>query len=117
LTGSTAANVLSGGAGDDTINYAAGGGADTIDGGADSDTLAITGGAGDDSINVVLTAGVVGGLAGGTVANVEHVTLALAGGADTLDYTGTTAAVTVNLSTSSATGFDSISGVENVTGG
>ena len=37
---------------------------------------------------------------------------------DTLDYTGTTSSVTVNLGTPGATGgFASIAGIENVTGG
>ena len=40
-----------------------------------------------------------------------------AGGIDTLDYTGTTSAVTVNLGTPSAPGFTSVAGIENVTGG
>lgn len=40
-----------------------------------------------------------------------------AGNADTLSYAGTTASLTVNLLQSNATGFTSIAGVENVTGG
>ena len=39
------------------------------------------------------------------------------GGIDTLDYTGTTSAVTVNLGTPSAPGFTSVAEIENVTGG
>ena len=38
-------------------------------------------------------------------------------GTDTLDYTGTTSAVTVNLAAGTATGFASAAGFENVTGG
>ena len=43
----------------------------------------------------------------------------MAGGTDTLSYgtTTTTAAVTVNLTTNVASGFATIAGVENVTGG
>ena len=55
-----------------------------------------------------------------TPTGVENYTLdGLANGAagDTLDYTGTTTAVTVNLATPSATGFASIAGIENVIGG
>ena len=36
---------------------------------------------------------------------------------DTLDYTGTTTSVSVNLGAGTATGFGIISGIENVTGG
>ena len=61
------------------------------------------------------------GLTGGTVTGIETVTydaLAQSTGGDTLCYTGSTDAVTVNLSgTQSATGFATIAGVENVTGG
>ena len=39
------------------------------------------------------------------------------GGTDTLTYAGTTADVTVNLATGTASGFASIAGIENVTGG
>ena len=55
-----------------------------------------------------------------TPTGVENYTLdGLANGAagDTLDYTGTTTSVTVNLATPSATGFASIAGIENVIGG
>jgi Ca2+-binding RTX toxin-like protein len=49
--------------------------------------------------------------------NVEHVTADLLGGADTLSYAGTTANVTVDLVGHTASGFASLLGVENVTGG
>jgi Ca2+-binding RTX toxin-like protein len=118
-----------------------GDGIDTIDGGADYDTLRIVGppllyddsGArwwpyygGDSVLNVVVVDGAITSIAGGTVANVESVILDLGDGedfgagivaTDTLDYAGTTEAVTVNLATGTATGFTSIASVENVFGG
>ena len=114
---------MSGGAGDDTIHYTIGDGADTIDGGEneDGDTLAILGTAGDDTLDVIVTGTTITGLAGGTVTGIETVTYDALGhstGGDTLSYTGSTDAVTVTLSgTQSATGFATIAGVENVTGG
>jgi Ca2+-binding RTX toxin-like protein len=86
------ADVLFGGAGDDTIN--GGGGDDTLVGGAGGDVL--RGGAGADR------------LIGGT-------------GSDTASYWGATAAASVNLQTGVGTGGDAqgdtLSGVENVNGG
>ncbi len=130
ITGNANANVLSGGlgndsitagAGNDTINYTVGDGVDTIDGGANTDALAVTGTSGDDSIEVVLDAlGAVTTIEGMTPTNVESYSLDGLGNStagDTLDYTGTTSAVTVNLGTSSATGFTSAANIENVTGG
>jgi Ca2+-binding RTX toxin-like protein len=91
LTGNSSANNLQGGGGDDTLIGAAG--ADTLLGGESNDTL--RGGAGADSI--------VGG-----------------NGVDTVDYTGSTLAVTINLLAGTATGGDAagdtVTGVENVTG-
>src|SRR5262249_38334797 len=54
---------------------------------------------------------------GGTVTDVEAVSADLLGGTDTLTYGATTAAVTVDLAASSATGFIKIANIENVTGG
>ena len=61
--------------------------------------------------------GVITSIEGMSPTNVESVTVNGAGGVDTLDYTSTTSAVTVNLGTPSATGFTSVAGIENVTGG
>lgn len=91
LTGDGADNVLSGGAGNDSL--IGGLGDDTLDGGNGNDTL--TGGQGADSL--------VGG-----------------SGSDTADYTGSAAAVTVDLATGSGTGGDAqgdtLSSIENVAG-
>lgn len=67
-----------------------------------------------------MTGGSITQVAGGSVSNVENFTLDLgAGSGDLLNYASTLAAqnITVNLATGSATGFTSIAGVENVTGG
>jgi serralysin len=110
IAGDSLANVLAGGGGADFLNgldgndtlrgdagadaLVGGAGADSLDGGADNDSL--SGGAGADTIN------------GGA-------------GADTADYSAATARVAVRLWSNSgsegdATG-DTLSGVENVTGG
>ena len=77
---------------------------------------------GDNYLNVVVVDGAITSIAGGTVANVESVMLDLGEGeywpdVDALDYADTTEAVTVNLATGTATGFESIAGVNNVGGG
>ena len=116
---------MKGGSGDDTIHYTIGDGEDTIDGGTHTsgDTLAVLRDGRrrharrdrrplDDDHRRWKAA---------TVTGIEAVTydaLAQSTGGDTLSYTGTTGAVIVNLSgTQSATGFATIAGVENVTGG
>ena len=121
ITGGTGNDFLSGGAGDDTFLYTVGDGVDTIDGGADTDTLAVSGTAGNDTIHVVVNAsGVVTSIEGMAPTNVEQYSvdgLGNTAAGDTLDYTGTTSAVTVNLGAGAATGFTSMAGIENVTGG
>ncbi|MCC0049839.1 MAG: cadherin domain-containing protein, partial [Rhodobiaceae bacterium] len=91
LTGDANANLLRGQAGNDMLS--GGAGDDTLEGGADDDTLA--GGAGADSLD------------GGT-------------GTDTIDYSASGSAVTINLSTSSASGGDAagdtFTNMESVTG-
>src|SRR5262249_29974625 len=60
-----------------------------------------------------------------TVSGIEAVALDAGAGTDTLDYTGNTQSVTVNLANGTATGFSAIppavptaiAGVDNVTGG
>ncbi len=120
ITGGAGNDTLMGEAGNDTFNYAMGDGADTlVDGGADTDTLNITGGAANDVLDVVLNGTALTSIEGGTVINVERVNANLGGGTDTLNYSATSAAnaVTVNLATGTASGFTSIAGIENVTGG
>ena len=118
LTGNGGNDHLLGGAGNDTFMYKVGDGADTMDGGAGTDSLYIRELPVTTPIHVVASASTLTGLEGGTLAGIERVYLDLgAGSADTLSYTGTTASLTVNLLQSNATGFTSIAGVENVTGG
>jgi Ca2+-binding RTX toxin-like protein len=124
LEGKGGADTMLGGDGDDTLVWRAGDGNDTsINGGDNNDTLQVFDSTGGDTIQVVTDGTTIVGIGGGTanVSNVESVTLdATAGGIDTLDYTGTTVGVTVNLGTNTATGFSTIaagSSIENVTGG
>ena len=80
----------------------------------------MSGTSGDDSIEVVLTGpGVVTSIEGMTPTNVESFSrdgLGNGRAGDTLDYTGSASAVTVNLGSNSATGFTSAANIENVTG-
>jgi Ca2+-binding RTX toxin-like protein len=128
LIGGAGGDTLNGGAGDDTLNgnggadvfsYVMGDGADTVNGGNGTDTLNITPAApnANDTLDVIFNGTAITSVEGGSVSNVELVNASLNGGNDTLSYTGTTVAVSVNLSTGSATGFASISGIENATGG
>jgi len=121
ITGGTGNDVINAGAGSDLIVYTIGDGADAVIGGTsntDVDTLSIGGTLAADTLAVVFNGAVLTGVAGGTIAEIEKVIADLLGGSDTLSYgTGTTASVTVNLASSSASGFASIAGIENVTGG
>jgi hypothetical protein len=110
-------DILNGLDGDDIFRYTIGDGKDTVDGGAGSDTLDILGTNNSETLSVVFNGTPVSLIAGGTVTNVESVTLDLLGGVDTLNYGSTTADLTVNLATGLATGFTAIANVENVTGG
>ncbi len=110
-------DVLNGLDGDDIFRYTIGDGKDTVDGGSGSDTLNILGTANSETLNVVFNGTSVSSIAGGTVTNVESVTLDLLSGIDTLNYGSTTADLTVNLSNGLATGFTAIANIENVTGG
>ena len=117
ITGSTGANVLDGGGGNDTFNYQIGGGADTIIGGAGTDVLNITGAANNDVLDVVFAGGVITGFEGGTVTGVEQINANLGGNADTISYAASTANVTVNLGAGTASGFNSIASILNAVGG
>ncbi|MDM9647861.1 VCBS domain-containing protein [Rhizobium sp. S163] len=117
ISGGTGNDILLGGAGDDTFNYTIGDGADIIDGGTGNDTLSITGTNSSDTLNALITGGVLTLFNGSTVTNVETINANLQGGTDLLSYAGTSEGVTVDLSKGAATGFTTISGIENVTGG
>ena len=117
ITGGLGNDTLLGGNGNDIFNYTIGDGAGTLDGGAGTDTLRIIGTDGADTLNVVFNGTALSTVAGGTVTGVEAVTADLLGDTDTLSYGATGAAVTVNLTANSASGFTSVRGIENVTGG
>ena len=110
-------DTVLGGAGNDHILYTIGNGTDTMDGGDDEDTLTITGTAAANTLSVLFLNGSLVSVAGGLVSNIEHVELDLLAGNDTLNYGLSLTGVTVDLTAGTASGFDSIAGVENVTGG
>ena len=99
------------------FTYTIGDGADAVDGGADGDTLNIFGTAAGSTLDVIFDGTLITNFEGGTVTGVETINADTLGGTDRLSYAGTTADVTVNLSTGSASGFASIANIENVTGG
>ena len=117
INGGRGNDVLQGEAGNDTFLYSLGDDADTIDGGADSDTLRITGGLAADSLDVIYNGSRLVAFESGVIANVEFVAADLAGNNDSLSYAGSGAAVSVDLRSGTASGFSSITNVENVTGG
>ena len=119
LNGGAGADAVNGGAGNDTIQYTLGDGADTVNGGADTDTLSIMGTANDDTLTVRYNGTRIIEVEGGGVSNVEAINANLQGGSDTLSYATTVAAVAVavNLSTGVASGMNTLTSIENVTGG
>ena len=147
LLGGAGADSASGGAGADSfIQFSGEGAGDTLDGGDDADALLLLDAdAGDDAVGVSVSGGVITSLDGASLSSIEAVTAhvdttpgaggtlaPLAGdtGSDTLDYSGTTESVAVDLGAGTATGFTpsgsataagapatAISGFENVTGG
>ena len=145
LTGDNNANVIEGGAGNDVI--AGGSGSDTASYAGASSAVTVnlattssqnTGGAGSDTLGAIEN--LAGGEAGDTltgdagnnvitggpsddtiVGAAGDDTLAGEGGTDTVSYAGTSAGITVNLTTSTAqntggAGTDTLATFENVTG-
>ena len=117
LTGGTGNDNLQGGAGNDTFTYTIGDGIDAVDGGTGNDALNILGTGAGNTLDVVLNGSVITNFEGSTVTGVESIAADLLGGADRLSYTGTTEGVAVDLAAGTASGFTSIAGIENVTGG
>jgi Ca2+-binding RTX toxin-like protein len=122
LTGGLDRDIINGGAGNDVINYRIGDGQDTINGGADNDTVNITGTVGANTLDVAFNGALITLFDGSSVTNVENFTADLLGGVDTLSYAPaggvvTTANLNVNLAAGTASGFTSISGIENVVTG
>lgn len=128
LIGDSQENIFIGQEGNDTLNGGNGNdlfvqnpnhGNDTIDGGNDFDTV-------DYSMNSTISfntkqVSVYDGTSTDTLIDIEHV-IASSGLSDTIDASGETTSVTINLSTQSATGLSSssvalIEGFENIIGG
>ncbi|WP_137920036.1 peroxidase family protein [Hydrogenophaga sp. 2FB] len=117
LNGGAGNDTLAGSEGDDIFNYLIGDGTDTMDGGVGNDRVNIRGTAAANSLAVLLAGTAIAAFAGSQATNVEAITLDMDAGADTLNYGATTTALTINLGTGLATGFESVANVENVTGG
>ena len=110
---------LQGQNGNDTFIWTSTDGRDTFNGGADTDTVNLTGSAVADVADTNWNGAAITGLMNNALIDVETVNLDLgAGGAggDWLRY-NTSSGVTVILELGTATGFASITGVENVIGG
>jgi Ca2+-binding RTX toxin-like protein len=137
LDGGAGSDAVLGGDGDDTIYASAGNdslqgqngndsfiwtssdGRDTFNGGADTDTVNLTGSAVADVADTNWNGTVITGLLNNALIEVEaiHLDLGAGGtGGDWLRY-NTALGVSVNLATGAATGFASITGVENLIGG
>ena len=116
INGEAGNDSINGEAGNDTIIYAMGGGADNVNGGADNDQLNVIATNANDQLDVIVTAGVVTSIEGGSVTNVEAINVDLGGGNNTISYAGSTSGVTVNLGVPSATGLASLANTQNVTG-
>ncbi|MCA0399810.1 MAG: VCBS domain-containing protein [Proteobacteria bacterium] len=126
IEGMGGADRIDAGAGDDEIVYRAGDGFDSrLDGGSGTDTLTILGDGGDNIFRVNAENGSLIRLSSETaflnepynLRNIEIANLTGGAGIDTLTYAGTSEALTVDLAAGTGTGFNSISGIENITGG
>ncbi|MCZ8375764.1 MAG: VCBS domain-containing protein [Beijerinckiaceae bacterium] len=126
IEGMGGADTIRAGDGNDTIIYRAGDGADLLlDGGAGTDTLSILGNDSDNIFRVTFSGTALDRLssesdpltAGPNLVSIEAVSLLAGLGQDTLDYSGTGVPVSADLLAGTASGFTSIGGVENLTGG
>ncbi len=119
LVGGAGVDRVFGGLGNDTIRYVVDSdGVDTIiDGGADTDTVELVANGGGQTLSVTYNGTAITVFEGnGALTSIERFTANLGGGTDTLVYTSA-ANLTVDLSAGTASGFASIAGIENVTGG
>lgn len=118
IIGGLGADNMNGGDGNDEFIYNIGDGADAFNGGAGFDTLRIYGTAAGETLNAIMFNGGLSRVQGST-ASVEFVFADLGDGIDLLSYASTTAGnnVVVSLALGMASGFTSIKGVENITGG
>lgn len=116
LIGGLGNDAINGGSGNDIIRYAIGDGADTINGGANTDLVIIDGGVGAQTLDVVWNGAALTAFNGSTLTSVEQVQADLSVGIDTLRYTTVAAGVSVNIANSTASGFTTIVGVDNIVG-
>lgn len=118
LVGGPGVDRVFGGLGNDTIRWVFGDGVDAvIDGGADTDTVEILANGGNQALDVTYNGTAITNFEGnGALNSIERFTANLGAGTDTLVYTSA-ASVAVDLSAGTASGFASLAGVENVTGG
>src|SRR5262249_81681 len=117
MIGGTGNDTLLGGDGNDSFSYTFGDGVDTYSGGLGVDALSITGTTGNDALTVTFDGTSITSFTGGSVSGIETFSADLAGGTDTLSHARTTVGISVDLTAHTASGFTSILGVENVTGG
>ncbi|MDQ1901638.1 peroxidase family protein [Paracoccus sp. WLY502] len=118
LVGGAANDTIQGGDGADLIRFAWGDGTDAVDGGAGVDVIRYDGNAAANAVTVNWNGSSLVSMTGiASIAGVESILLDLGDGTDTLSYGSSAGGVVVNLNTGSASGFTSVLGVDNVTGG
>jgi hypothetical protein len=119
IDGGLGNDILNGQNGNDSFIWRLNEGVDSFHGGAGlGDNVNIFGGAGTtaDTLNVVWNGTAVTGFGGvSAVTNVERIAADLGAGVDTINFSTSTAAVTLNLS-GLASGLTVISNIENATG-
>ncbi len=116
LSGGLAGDNVQGGNGADTLSWNWGDGADTLNGGADSDTLAAFGSGLDNLLRASWNGAAITNLFDNVLLGIEAINVDMAAGTDWLIYTAS-AAVNVDLGAGTASGFASITSVENAIGG
>jgi len=117
IIGGTGNDTLLGGDGNDGFSYTFGDGIDAISGGQGTDALSIIGTTANNTLSVTFDGTSITSFTGGTINGIESITADLSGGTDTLSYAGSIANVTVDLTAHTGSGFTSLLGVENATGG
>ena len=116
LAGGLAGDNVQGGAGNDTLSWSWGDGADTLNGGADADTLSAFGSGVDNLLRASWSGAAITNLFDNVLISIEAINVDMSGGIDWLIYTAS-AAVSVDLGAGMASGFASITSVENAIGG